>query len=86
MSKKKYETLRELYLAGGELVYSLSRVWRLHCKREGYKDHQDAVYSYLVHKFSWPLAQVRGMSFEDIRFVLAEEMHGWTLPKDAIFK
>lgn len=85
MSKEKYKTLRKLYVTEGEMVYHLAVFGDFIAKREGYKEHtdMDAVYFYLVQKYSWPPAQVRGMSFEDIRFVLAEEMKGWTLPKDA---
>ena len=54
-------------------------------KREGYKNlhGMEAVYFYLVHKFNWLPSTVRGMSFEDIRFVLIEEMSNFVLPKDA---
>lgn len=85
MSKEKYQTLKKLYLTEGEMVYHLAVFGDFIAEREGYKDHtdMDAIYFYLVQKYSWPPAQVRGMSFEDIRFVLAEEMQGWTLPKDA---
>jgi hypothetical protein len=86
MSKEKYQTLRKLYVTEGEMVYHLAVFGDFIAKREGYKDHQDmdAVYFYLVQKYSWPPAQVRGMSFEDIRFVLAEEMTRWKLPKEAL--
>lgn len=54
-------------------------------EREGYKTHTDmeAVYFYLVHKFSWPLAQVRECPMRTIRFVLSEEMEDWTAPVEA---
>lgn len=43
----------------------------------------DAVYLYLCNKHHWPIAQSRAMDKEDIRLVLAKEMKGWTLPKEA---
>ena len=54
-------------------------------KREGYKSLQgmDAIHFYLVHKFRWLPREVRSMSAEDIRFVLTEEMDGWSAPKAA---
>ena len=83
--KKRYEILKRLYQAGGDLSYTLAVFGDHIAAREGYKAHKDieAVYFYLVHKFSWQPSQVRGMSFDDIRFVLAEELEGWVLPKDA---
>ena len=86
-SKESYELLRRIHIADGQLAYGLAVFGNAIAEREGYKEHRemDAVYFYLIHKFGWPPSQVRGMSFEDIRFVLAEEMHGWSLPKDAQF-
>jgi len=83
--KKRYEILKNLYQARGNLDYSLAVFGDRIAEREGYKAHKDieAVYFYLVHKFSWLPAQVRAMSFDDIRFVLAEELEGWVLPKNA---
>lgn len=83
--KERYQVLRKLYGAGGDLAYSLAVFGDHLAKREGYKENHDmdAVVFYLVHKFSWPVSQVRGMSFEDMRFVLSEEMSGWTMPKAA---
>jgi hypothetical protein len=87
MSRKLYETLRGSHLLGGELAYGLEVFGDTIAKREGYKEHSgmDAVHFYLVQKYSWPLSHVRGMSLEDIRFILEEEMHGWTLPEEARF-
>lgn len=56
-------------------------------KREGWKSDLtglDAIHYYLVQKHQWLPSVVRAMSLEDMRFALTEEMHGWTLPKDAI--
>ena len=88
MSTDQYKTLRKFHITEGELAYGLEVFGDELAKREGYKEHSgmDAIHFYLVHKFSWPLWQVRSMSAEDIRFILAEEMHGWTLPKAARFK
>lgn len=85
-NKKYYKVLREKYLIEGELAYGLAVFGDELAKRHGYKVHQDidAVHFYIVQKFSWPLSQVRGMSFEDLRFLLEEEMHGWTMPKAAL--
>ncbi|MGF6695196.1 hypothetical protein M2318_005297 [Metapseudomonas resinovorans] len=87
--KERYQVLKELHAAQGDLAYSLELFGDKIAKREKYKsglEGMEAVHFYLVHKFGWPLSQVRGMSFEDMRFVLQEEMHGFTHPKDAIFR
>jgi hypothetical protein len=76
---------RELHRTQGELNYFLELFGDDLAKRKGYKDHKgmEAIYFYLVEKYHWPPSQVRGMSHDDLRFVLGEEMHGWTVPKDA---
>ena len=83
--KERYEVLKKLYEARGGLDYSLAVFGDHIAEREGYKAHRDidAVHYYLVHKFSWLPAKVKAMSFDDIRFVLAEELDGWVLPEDA---
>jgi len=82
----KYAALKGLYQAHSDADYSLAVFGDYLAEREGYKSHRDmdAVHFYLVNKYSWPLSHVRGMSLEDIRFLLAEDMHDWTLPKEAL--
>ncbi|HBN8473745.1 TPA: hypothetical protein L3709_005937 [Pseudomonas aeruginosa] len=89
MSKERYEILHRLHTAEGKLAYTLAVFGDTIAKREGYRsglEGMEAVHFYLVHKFGWPLPQVRAMNAEDIRFVLQEEMHGFTHPKGAIFR
>ncbi|MDF2395799.1 hypothetical protein GWQ44_09650 [Pseudomonas sp. 3MA1] len=83
--KEKYATWKRLHEAEGQLVYHLAVFGDKLAKREKYKSLEglDAVRFYLVHKFSWPPAQVRSMSYEDIQFVLQEEMEGFVLPASA---
>jgi len=86
MSKKEqYETWHRLRSAEGNLAFLLDVFGDTIAKREGYKsvDGIEAVHLYVIHKFRWLPRDVRAMSGEDLRFVLSEEMHGWTLPKDA---
>jgi hypothetical protein len=87
MSKDKYQVLRELHVAHGEMNYHLEIFGDVIAKREKYKDAGlkgiNAVHYYLIHKFHWLPRDVRDMTFEDIRLVLSEELAGWTLPKDA---
>ncbi|RRV41271.1 hypothetical protein EGJ86_07245 [Pseudomonas sp. o96-267] len=84
-TKEHYETIRRLRQVEGELAYSLDVFGDKLAEREKYKavDGIDAVHFYLVHKFGWLPSVVRSMSPEDLRFVLLEEMAGFTLPKAA---
>jgi hypothetical protein len=87
VDSERYKILKNLHSAQGDLAYMLAVFGDHLAEREKYKDNGgiDAVHFYLVQKFSWPVSQVRGMSYEDLRFVLSEEMSGWRLPKEAIF-
>lgn len=87
-SREHYEIIRRLHTAQGELAYTLDVFGDKLAERENYKsvDGIEAVYFYLVHKFGWQPSHVRSMSYEDLRFVLSEEMHNFTLPKAAIFR
>lgn len=85
MDKERYAIAFQLHTAQGGLAYMLDVFGDTLAKREGYKSLQgmDAIHFYLVHKFRWLPREVRSMSAEDIRFVLAEEMDGWSAPKAA---
>ena len=85
MSKDKYETLGKLHAATGQLNYGLAVFGDHIAKREGYKevDGLDAIHLYLVQKHHWLPRDVRSMSPDDLRFVLSEELAGWTLPQEA---
>lgn len=86
MSKnERYATLRRLHQSSGELNYALEVFGDHLAKKHGYKAHDtlDAVRYHLMLKFHWTPSQVRSMSLDDLHFALAEEMHGWQLPKDA---
>jgi hypothetical protein len=85
MSNAKYENLKRLHKAEGQLTYFLAVFGDELARREGYHDvdGMDAVHFYLIHKFGWLPRDVRAMSPEDLRFVLSEEMKGWTVPEIA---
>ena len=86
-SREYYEQSKRLYTTLAELDYSLDVFGDFLAEREGYKelDGMEAIYFYISHKFNWPPAQVKGMKGEDLRLLLSEEMHGWTLPPEAKF-
>lgn len=82
---ERYKNLKRLHDAEGNLNYALEVFGDHIAKREGYKESGgiEAVRFYLVTKFRWLPSQVHSMSYQDLRFVLSEEMSGWTLPKEA---
>ena len=84
-SKEHYKTMYKYHEANGGLAYSLDVFGDEIAEREGYKELSgiEAVQFYIVHKFHWLPSQVKAMSSDDLRFVLAEELSGWTLPKEA---
>lgn len=88
IEKNLYEAEYRICETTGKLNYGLIRFGDFIAKREKYNVHKgiDAIYYYLVQKYNWLPSQVKSMNFEDLRFVLGEEMHGWTLPKDAILE
>ncbi|WP_010325446.1 hypothetical protein [Marinobacterium stanieri] len=83
--QEKYSIWRNLHETEGNLAYHLAVFGDHIAEREGYKDLEgiDAIVFYLVHKFSWPVSQVRSMPYEDIRFILSQEMNGWKVPVEA---
>jgi len=82
-NKEFFEATKSLHLIQDELTYTLDMFGDILAEREGYKglDGMEAIYFYLVHKFSWQPSIVRGMSYDDIKFILSEEMSDWTAPK-----
>ncbi|MDY4296812.1 MULTISPECIES: hypothetical protein [unclassified Xanthomonas] len=44
----------------------------------------DAIRYYLMQKHHWTPAQLRAMSYEDLRFAMTEEIQSSTAPRDAI--
>lgn len=84
-SQQRYKVLKQKYAAQGNLAYYLELFGNSLAEREGYKqlDGMEAIFFYLVNKFHWMPKDVRSMSFEDIRFVLSEEMVDWTAPPES---
>ena len=84
-SRQRYKILKQKYAAQGNLAYYLELFGNFVAEREGYRqlDGMDAIFFYLVQKFRWMPKDVRSMSFEDIRFVLSEEMVDWTAPPES---
>ena len=70
----------------GHLNYFLDVFGDHIAQREGYRhlSGMEAIHFYLVHKFGWLPRDVKSMSLEDVRFVLSQEMDGWTAPEEAM--
>ena len=85
-NKNQYEQVKSAYEAKGNIAYLLDVFGDTIAEREGYKavDGIEAVHFYIVHKFKWLPSVVRSMSADDLLFLLTEEMHGWTAPREAL--
>jgi len=72
-------------LLEGEMNYHLILFGDEIAKRENYKVHtgMDAIYYYLINKYHWLPQEVKFLDKMEIRFLLEEEMSGWTIPKEA---
>jgi hypothetical protein len=85
MSNKKMNEVRlDFHVSTGKLNFYLELFGDRLKEREKYKVHEglDAIHFYLVNKYGWLPAVVKSMSYEDLRFLLAEEMHGFTVRED----
>ncbi len=84
--KEHYEAVKKMYEAESGLSYLLDVFGDELAKREGYKEVNglEAVHFYIIHKFKWLPSVVKSMTNEDLRFILSEEMSGWTAPKESI--
>lgn len=80
---ERSDTLLSLHETEGRLNYHLVMFGDYIREREGYEDQGldgiDAVHFYLITKYGWLPRDVKSMSYEDMRFVLREEMHKWVL-------
>lgn len=83
-----YQATRMLTNATANLEYLVHVFGDTLAKREGYNQHKgiDAVHFYISTKYCWPPSQVRALNTDDLQFLLAEEMHNWTAPKEAVFE
>ncbi len=85
----EYDEIRyKLHAEDGKLNYLLDVFGDHISEREGYQSLEltgiSAVHYYLITKYGWLPRDVKSMSYEDIRFVLSEEMRVWAPPKSAI--
>jgi len=83
-TKEQYQNLKQSHEIQGNLNYLTDVYGDDIAKREGYQALEgiEAIHFYLIQKYHWTPATVRHLSSEDIDFLLKEEMHGWTLPKE----
>jgi hypothetical protein len=75
----------QLHFTSGALGFGLEMFGDHIAAREGYKEHTglEAVRFYIINKHGWLPRDVNAMNIDEMRFLLAEEMHGWTLPVEA---
>ncbi|MDR1276402.1 MAG: hypothetical protein LBL72_08510 [Candidatus Accumulibacter sp.] len=80
-----YNIARKVYKIKSDRDYSIDVFGGFLAKREGYKalSGMEAIHFYLVNKYHWLPSVVKGLSSDDIDFLLSEERYGWRLPDDA---
>lgn len=81
---KRNAARRQLHQALSDLNYCLEMFGDELGRTQGWKNQlegMEAIYYYLMQKHHWMPGQIRAMSYEDLRFALSEEMHGWKLPR-----
>ena len=82
-TENEHDKLKDYYVGIGKLTYSLARFGDHLAEREGYKTVRgmEAIHYYIVHKFRWRPSDVLAMNYEELQFLMREEMNGWTDPK-----
>jgi hypothetical protein len=82
MEEKSFSLNIQSRMLAGQQDANLEAFGDSLAEREGYKvhDRMDAIHWFLVEKYHWKLSDVRSLNGEDLRFLMAEEMAGWTLP------
>lgn len=78
------EHSRAILKIGGERAFHLELFGDFLAKREGYKEHDglDALFYYLIQKHHWLPSQARSLNWDDLHFLFAEEMSGWSVPAE----
>ena len=84
MTKELHQAEFNLIQTEAHHTYLLARFGDEIATRESYKANvgMDAVHFYVAHRFRWQPSRVRAMQPSDLLFLLAEDMHGWTLPSE----
>lgn len=84
LKKELRENQKKIALLDGEGMYHLICFGDHLAKKEKYKalEGMDAIHYYLIQKYHWLPSQVKSLNYNDLRFLLAEEMHNWTLAKE----
>jgi hypothetical protein len=80
------EARRNVRIEEGKLQYHVDLFGDHLAKKHKYKRHRgiEAVWFYLIQTHHWTPATVRALNTEDLRFLLEEEMSGWTVPKSGL--
>lgn len=84
-AKQMADIRAQIHYSSGALHFTLEMFGDHIARREGYKAHDglDAVRFYIINKHGWLPRDVIAMNLDELRFLLEEEMHGWTLPVEA---
>ena len=79
MSSDLGEIRKGLHEAQAGLNWAFEEFGNYLAKREGYKnlDGIDAIHCYTIQKFSSLPRDVRSMTYDDLRFVLSQQIEEW---------
>lgn len=85
MTTQQFELAAKLHNLDGASNFHLELYGNDLAKKNGYKEHQgiDAIQFYLMQKHNWLPSAVRSMSLDDLKFAIAEDKNGWTIPAEA---
>jgi hypothetical protein len=85
MDKEINQTRLDIHVLSGKLAFHLECFGEELARRKKYKKHtgMDAIHFHLVEKYHWLPSQVKALNADDLRFLMEEEMAGWTLPVEA---
>lgn len=80
--ESEYMVVAKKYAVEAKLAMMLELYGEQLAEKEGWRDlsGMEAIHLYVMNKHHWPLEQIRTMSTNHLRDVLAVEMQGWTLP------
>ncbi len=84
MDKELFDITKHRLLLEAQLNSTLIAFGDDLAKRNNYKKLTglEAIHFYLIEKYHWQISYVKSLSYNDLQFVLTEEMYGWTLPEE----
>jgi len=84
MDKEQYSHAKRMHRSEADLLTTLECFGDELAKRKKYRGHRgiDAIRFFLIQQHHWLPSTVRAFNWEDLRFLLEEEMGGWAVPDE----